>query len=93
MATITKTLTTTSKVATVSNGILRGSVGFVDEKGNSVGQATITIKDGKVVETGTDASDVIKSAIVTIGSEFSALIDSLVEAGALDPMNRGPRSR
>jgi hypothetical protein len=89
MATLSKTLTTSSKMVSIADGQLRGSVSFVDEKGNQAGQCTVTIKDGKVAETGQDVSPTLLSAVNTVSNEFSALVESLVKAGSLDPMNRG----
>jgi hypothetical protein len=91
MATISKTLTTATKTASISGGVLHGSISFVDEKGNQAGQVSITVKDGKVTETGLAVSDALKNAIVTIGIEYAALVDTLVSAGSLDPMDRGPK--
>ena len=89
MATITKVLTTSGKSVSVSGGVLRGMVGFVDDKGNDAGRSTVTVKDGKVMETGLAVSEKLAAAIATIDSEFSALVDALIKAGSLDPMSRG----
>jgi hypothetical protein len=92
MATISKTLTTSAKSITIMGTGARGMVSFVDEKGQPAGQATISIKDGVVVETGQSASAALVAALGTVSTEFAALVESMVKAGALDPLSRGVRA-
>ena len=88
MASIAKTLTTANKSVNISPNSVRGTVSFVDEKGNPAGQCNITIQNGKVVETGQTVSKELASAIATVTSEFSALADAMVSAGSIDPLSR-----
>ena len=88
MATLEKTLTTSRKSVSIMGDVVRGTVAFVDEKGQAAGQATVTIKAGKVLETGQDIAPALSAALATVAAEFSTLVDAMVKGGALDPMSR-----
>ena len=89
MSTISKTLTTSGKSLTITDGnTIRGVVAFVDQKGQRAGQCMITIAGGKVAETGQTISTALSAALATVVTEFGALVDSMVAAGSLDPMAR-----
>lgn len=88
MASINKILTTADKSVTIAAAATRGTISFVDEKGSSAGQCNITIQNGKVVETGQAVSKELATALATVASEFSALVDGMVSAGSLDPLSR-----
>ena len=86
MATLTKTLTVSSRTVSIANGVVYGSVRFTDEKGNRVGQSSVSIKGGKIIETGESASSALVSAAATLETEFAKLVEVLVSNGKLDPM-------
>jgi len=87
--TITKVFTIASRTIFISNGVLRASVLFKDDKGNIVGQASFSVKDGKVVETGAVTDPKLTEAASVVEAGMSALTDALVRGGVLDPLNRG----
>lgn len=87
--TITKVFTVSAHTISISNGTLRASLSFTDDKGNNVGQASFSVKDGKIVETGAVVYPKLTEAAATVEAGMIALSDVMVKSGALDPLNRG----